>query len=397
MKTSINIAAKKLAWQATNTKLLNPVRPKIFHSNAYYLEGVTKRSECALSAIVFGEIEFAYYFSKLAYKEEPKMKYEGKKALADIPKVISSLKPDLCFINIPSAFSKFLTSNEFFAMPYVEFALDISESLEAIYAKMGHKTRQKIQKIEKAKPIYEVSNDPNQLKFFYDELYVPFILKRHGKASRLISFEECSRIFKKGGLMLTHLDGLIASGLLFEKDNDELSIAIRGESKEFWSKNLGYHSYYSILQWAKQLKFSTINFGSCPPFPKDGLFEFKREWGAAIKPPRERDERMFGLRFCNLKGGAQDFLFDNPIIFARERKLEMLAIKNSKPEILFSFNKTPGLNKAVVVSAAPFKVKCFEKLENSMEGYISESTYLPLQTFAKLASDESFKVYEVNF
>jgi len=343
--TNLQRNLKQITWSVLRTRLFNKLRPRLCHIPVFHLEGKTKRSKLDFSAVVFASTELAEYFSKLSYAEEPKIKFLGKKTYHDISSIVKSLNPDVVFVEGNQRFSQFLFSNEFFVLPLINFTLDISDSWDVICSRMHRNKRNLFRKIKNRGFTYEITTDFEKFKLFYHEMYVTYILKRHGKSAHVVDFSECERMFRNGELLLVKLDGEIISGVIYVPQGDTLYCPIAGIRDVEKNLTIGGHAQlYFVILWAKQHGYTTIDYGSCKPFLEDGVVQHKKRLGMKLKSLNWRDSKIFGLKFCNFNEQTVDFLSDNPFIFTDAKNQNGLVLLHSYDEDLHNKYYVPGLS-----------------------------------------------------
>ena len=335
-------------------RVLDPIRSRIWRSNVYQLTGKTKQSEHNLSTIVFAEKEIAEYFSKLIYAKEPIIKFLGKRFLSDIPSLTENAEHDLTIVEAHRLFSHFLFDNGFFALPQINFLLDIRDPLETILRKFDRTKLSYTRKIVQLGYTYETTKDPAKLWSFYYEMYLPHMLAKHGKSARPTSYSSIKKFVSEGLLVLVKLNGEIVSGVVLVANNNELYLPIGAVSARLLtdrSFSLASHAltYYTIIL-GKQKGYDTIDFGDAPPFLNDGLFFYKAEWGMRIRPPPKKDEQVFGIKFSNMNEAVKDFLSTNPFIFSDGENLRGLTLLDSNTRNIRQFLNTPGISSLFVIS-----------------------------------------------
>ena len=387
---------KRIVWRVIQTRFFNEVRPRICHTRVFQIEGKTKRSNYDLSTLVFAKKEIAHYFSKLSYSEEPEIKYLGKTTIHDIPFIITSTKPDIVFVDAGTIFSEFLLSKEFFVLPYIDFTLDIFDPWDSIYARMDRDKRRRIRKIEKLGYTYEITRDFEKFRLFYYEMYLPHISKRYGKSAQIVSFAEFEKLFRSGGLLLVKLNGKYVSGAIHVIRGKTIYIPILAvrEVDEYLAKGASHAPLYFLILWAKQHGFEKIDYGSCNPFLKDGLFLYKKAWGMKIRPVNGQDAKVFAIKFCNFRKATREFLVDNPFIFTDSENLKGLVISDSNAEDLYRTYHVPGLSDLFVLCSTSNTPNSLHRLSLECD---SVQISPPLSFLTKRASKRGFDAYCLDF
>ena len=345
----------------------------------YLLKGKGKWSESSLTTLFFGKEWLVPYFSDFVYLEEPTKERLGKifiwkiksRLNLDIPKA------DLIFIRIDEFFSRFLSRQGFIVTPErVSFILDLSKPLSEIWKLSKNKSlREDLRMIRKHKYSYEISHDPAEFKYFYYQMYLPYMPKRFGKLTTYTSFQRMKRTFEKGQLLLVKQGNEYVSGniiALFNSSAFFASLGIKEGKIEYLKQGALSAAYYFGILWAKEKGYKRLDFGHCRPFLNDGIFCYKKKWGMGIKRSK-RVRTVFGMKICGLHQGALDFLAKNPLIFTDQEKLKgLILIEQNHPLTLGevqSLIKTcyiPGVDCLVIISpqgftqqAKEFATSCF--------------------------------------
>ena len=312
---------------------------------------------------------------------------------------MSKMGPDIVFLAANNVFSDFFLSKNFFVLPQLNFILDMSGSLELTLSRMDPSKRRLLHKIEKRAYSYEITNDIEKLKMFYNKMYSPHILSRHGKSAELVSFNECKKLLKKGGLLLAKLDDNYVSGALFVRNTDELYIPILAvnEPDKNLKKGVGLVPLYFLILWGKKMGFKLIDYGSCQPFLKNGLFRYKKEWGMQLRSIKNKQSRFLAIKFCNLSSGTIDFLLENPFVFESNNQLEGLAMLLSNENLLKTY-KVPGLSKLIMLNSSSNLTKIQLKQLHKLNFEHDFDQLTPSLVFLlEIASKKGYEAYTFDF
>ena len=339
-----------IIWQVIRTKPFDAVRPKLTRSDSYRLYGKRQTSNSNFSATILGREETVTYFSKLIFLIKPQKLYKGRQSLRNIA-TSNEPQSDLSIIDTTWAFSPFLNDNGFFVSPRVDFVLDITGPLDGIRKRMTYGKRRRIAKIAEADWSFEIAKDPAKLRFFYDEMYLPHMLMRHGALAMPISYSEFSALLSQGYLMLIKKGQEYVSGMLLVHQGDELRsfiIGVRDVENGFALSSLAAW-YYAIVQ-GNERGYAKLDCGETPPFIMDGGFQYKKELGAQLRPPNLSSAQVFGLRFSETSKPVKDFLSSNPFVFMDGTNLSGIMHIESMNELSDSCF-IPGLSGLYVVTS----------------------------------------------
>jgi len=127
------------------------------------------------------------------------------------------------------------------------------------------------------------ANDLVTVKRFYKTFYEPFIMSRHGDETHLTSrilIEE--RALAGTILQVEGDDGVVAAGVYFPVGGT-LRLLATGMPEEYLDNPpvaAMQALYYFSLEYAHDQGLKEVNFMGTRAFPTNGLFQFKRKWGA---------------------------------------------------------------------------------------------------------------------
>lgn len=207
---------------------------------------------------------------------------------------------------------------------WVNFSLQVPDSIEDV-KKNAHKSlTSDLAKIRKYNYSYETSRDPDKLTLFYHGMYVPYISRRYSEISHIQKLSFMRRILRTGTLFfLKDNDEYVAGHFLIYRD-ETLWLkwtGIKDGDQEYLRKRVPGASDYFIIKWAIEKKFKALDFGLCRAFLNDGVLRYKRKWNMTLNYFGQ-NTMFFGLKICNLNDGVKNFLENNPFSFYNDRNLE---------------------------------------------------------------------------
>jgi hypothetical protein len=143
-------------------------------------------------------------------------------------------------------------------------------------------------KIEKFQAVF--SSAPEDLEFFYERIYLPFIQKRHKHPIILKKVFLEKDLGKTGELCIIKKDGEIIAGQFCNLEGDTYTMVVLGLADECYLKEgVNAAIYYSVIMRARERGATSVDFGLTRPFLSDGLLAYKRKWGGRIR--RDQDTR----------------------------------------------------------------------------------------------------------
>jgi hypothetical protein len=140
------------------------------------------------------------------------------------------------------------------------------------------------------KPVFElrVSTALADVKYFYENMFVPYTMKRYGKYAVIDSYEEIlSMIAQQGMLMLMLREGQPVAASLCQRKGDELDykrVGILDGNEEVLAVGGLMAIYYYMIDYAIAHNFQSVGLGQSRSFLTDGVFNNKARWGARAIP-----------------------------------------------------------------------------------------------------------------
>lgn len=149
------------------------------------------------------------------------------------------------------------------------------------------KTRNAVKQIG-YRPVW--SSDIDDLKFFYKEIYLPFIAERQGEHLILTQYEEFEHIIAGGGLLLQLMVGnSVVAGAVIDNQAmpmlHSVGVDIIGH-RDLLGKEVVRSLYYFSALRLQQDGHKAMNLGGCRPLAKDTTLWFKKSLGGEIMPIR---------------------------------------------------------------------------------------------------------------
>ena len=184
---------------------------------------------------------------------------------------------------------------------------------------------------------FEISNDLDALKFFYEKMYVTHAKKKYGEFAYVEHFNYLKKILRRGELIFIKLGGEYVSGALCEICNESYLLQNNGVIDESYIKEGALiATYYFPILRAKEINAKIVDFGGSKPFLSDGVLRHKNQWGARICMT-EKSHRTFYLK---------NVLFDQPFIYIDRSKLKIAVL--SEDDKLIREYANSGLEFSVI-------------------------------------------------
>lgn len=327
---------------------LHRLLTRIRHIECYIIKGKTKSNGRELSVLFLGNPQSLYYLVDLVFSEPYQIRSIGQLTLKNAILMSEKIPSDIMFIESEGFFSGEFSRN-FLILPHLTWILDITPSLESLITKMRRIRRRQIRVLQEAKYIYEYTNSIEKFKFFYNRMYVPYILKRYDKSATIVSQKRFVENFKTRGLFLVKSGGWYVSGISFNRKNYTIKCELLGIDPNANDGLAGQAALYGLIKWAKEKGFREIDYGRTTPFASDRVYWYKRTWGMRIKP---YPDLIFGMHVNKLSDGVLDFLSSNPFVFLCNGDLIIVMLLNSDhvdPKSIYRKYYSLGLKGIIVI------------------------------------------------
>jgi hypothetical protein len=213
---------------------------------------------------------------------------------------------DAVLVDMYRLFARFFDRG-FFVPEFVRQVLDIDKPLNDVI-KLRDRELKKVHKYS-----YEISNDPDTLKFFYEKMYVHHIKIKYGDLA-VDNFDNIRKIFKNGELVFVTLDGKRVSAYLNEMSGDTYILRRNGILDDSFAKEGAMVAayYFSILR-AKERDAKAVDFGGSKPFLLDGVLRHKNQWGTKICISKTAQRIIY----------LKNVLFEQPFIYIDGEELKI--------------------------------------------------------------------------
>jgi len=198
-----------------------------------------------------------------------------------------------------------------------------------------------LRKIKQGNFRYSITKDPVDFHFFYHDMHLPYISKRHGHSAIKISYEEMKKSFENGELLQIKEGQEIVAGVIIDYKVmngipriTKLGV-LRGDFN-YVKRGAIIALYYYTIQYLKERNYEKFSLGSTRPFFSDGVLHHKLNWGAKIVC---ESSNAFLLSLLSQKKCLKSFLSSNPFIIQDRDNLNLATFSDH------SFKECPYLPK----------------------------------------------------
>jgi hypothetical protein len=161
---------------------------------------------------------------------------------------------------------------------------------------------------------FEVTADRAGLKFFYDEMYVPYAKAQYGEELILDDFEDMVQAAENMEVLWIIKEGVRVAGMCFYYKEGKATLKSMGVLKgdeELVKSGAIQAMYYYMTNHLKDKGYSRAGVGGSRPFFTDGVLNFKKKWGLRLTRCQSNVIRVYPLRDTRW---ARNFVITNPCI-----------------------------------------------------------------------------------
>jgi hypothetical protein len=211
-----------------------------------------------------------------------------------------------------------LTRRGFLPIPeWVHFSLDLSPPLDELLAGWRRSQCENLRRIRRAGFASELSHDRERLRSFYEQMYLPYVVSRHGRYSLLASLAYMGRLLEDGVLLLVRADGKdVVGGLITRTRRGPLLafLGVRDARPEHVRRGGLAALYLFVALWAKQEGYREVDFGHTRPFLDDGVLRHKARWGMRLARSTNKHRHLY-LGLCRIGPELRTSFANTPLVW----------------------------------------------------------------------------------
>jgi hypothetical protein len=272
------------------------------------------------------------YLKSAMFTEEPQEIVQRPVSVWRPGEVADAGDSDIVVVASSERFIRQLPRSNAITLPlYIDCTLDVQGEWEDLKRRLckDRGVQHEFSCLQRYDYTYEVSHDDDDLAKHYYTMYLPTMKKRHGDAAVLISQAEVKEHFRHGYLFIVKRNGqAVASALCRTRVGKVtgITLGIANADEQLLQEHVIGALYILLIRWANQAGHKTLDLLGCLPYPRMGVFQFKRKWGMAVRIPRNSHKQIW-FRFRRATPAVRQFLKDNPcIIFDVQGDLQGLVV-----------------------------------------------------------------------
>lgn len=287
---------------------------------------------------------------------------------------------DFVITQLCRSFPSYIRTRYNFKIPlWVNQVIKLPKQIETLLGNPNLATKRKqVNKLTREGYTFKLSKDPDDLAYFYNELYSPNVQKSYGTRAKKVSLDDLYVWLAQGGLLFIMDNDKPVAGSIFIKIGDSYVIVLSGVLDEVLKKNVKSLLHWTDITCAAQQGASEVDFGGSRPWTSDGVFEYKRRWEAHVRnyEPIHDNWHFYSdglsfekMKFINQIGFITKFhgKFYNTVI-----NYDKSSLSQDGLEQLADTAKRAGLHGTILYS--PFSKSVLNKLDLSRPG-MEETSY----------------------
>jgi len=281
---------------------------------AWHIEGRERASGQPLALFYAGHLESKNHIVHLALEEGYVECSAGMAWLWSAWRRGIAGGADLVVTRQERRYSQLFGSRRGFNVPcWVGLEAELAQA-EARCAK-SESVRTDVRRIGRHKLGYEVTRDQARFKWFYDTMYLPYILHVHGDRAMPTPWSELERSLPQCELLFVQKDGdRIAGSVQCDLGDGRARvwmIGLKDGDPAYARMGAQAATYHFVIQHLAESGFRCLHFGATRAFLHDGVLRFKKKYGPRIVGC---DGWVFHVRIARLSAGVSGFLMNNPFI-----------------------------------------------------------------------------------
>ena len=268
--------------------LISPARIPIWalRFNVYGLVGKSRFGDGDLRVLYAGTEPFFDYFKSLVFAQQPEAEFFGKYTILELSRARQGRSWDIELYRSHKQFADLgLFPTGFFVPEWLSGTSDLTQqkTIEAT-----SKSRKRDRNLLCRNSIgYEVTTKRQDLDYFYQEMYLPHMLEKHGESVVLMTKEQMmSRVRDDHGelVMIQLGDQAVGGSLVFrEQGRPRLySQGVLHNDKDLLRSGVGTAIYLYSFEHAAKSGFDEIHMGWSRAFLAKGSLHFKQRFGLRL-------------------------------------------------------------------------------------------------------------------
>ena len=259
------------------------------------------------------------YYVRLLLDRDHHSTFLGRRFYWEIPRLIKSHNPDLVISEISRMTLKHFQKCTGYILPeWVIMRINIDRPMNEICKGSVSDFSDVKRLIRKYNLTYEILTDLESFNYFNENIYLPYIIKRHGEEALI----EDLKIFWKSSpspfMMAIKENGILVAGALVRKSGDLIFLMrlglLDGNQVYMHHGAIGALYYFCIVE-GKKMGCRYLDVGGARPFLTDGLIKYKMGLGAEFLSDHSAWKEYLWIGLNENSTCAKEFINNNPFIY----------------------------------------------------------------------------------
>jgi hypothetical protein len=324
-------------------------------SEAMWMRGQLRESEQQARLLAVGESPWVRYLPERLLRPGFEVEPLGRLRAPFLARMLERHRDeaDLVCVRAEPGWARLALGTESLEVPeWVGAFIDVPDDLESHF-RVGESRYADVRRLRKQGFTWEISHSLSDLRVFYRDFHVPSIQRKFGAHAYVASIWPWERKFSHGGLLWILHEGRRVAGQFFVFDGKCLRLVATG-GLESPQARAGFAGLYAFaLIYARALGIRAVNLGGSRPTLRDGVFRYKRKWGArfGIKADQYFNHYLWWQR---PSPAVRELLVSNPLAVRDGAGLSALAVTPgddaAQPLILAKELRTLGFVRTLIVA-----------------------------------------------
>lgn len=338
---------------------------RAFRFPVYLISGYSRHGGGNLRLIYAGNTHLRHYIKQLAFVDSPDEKYVGKLTLPGLRRFARQATADieLCRSHV-SLVRAGLFPHRLFVPDWLSGTTDLLSQAE--YEKSSKSLRRDRRYLERNNVRYTVTRNEQDLRLFYDQMYIPHVTASHGDSALLMSDTDMIDRARSNAaeLVLIKRNEKPVGGSLIVYENRQprlFSCGILGKDQSLLRAGIGSAIYLFSFDHLLERGFKSVHMGRSRAFLSDGALYYKQRFGYRINDVSEVGLLM---RVGNNSPVTQNFLRQTGFVhcrpggpgaalFPRNGNMDEDSVAQDKGEFAWSL----GIDQLDVLKIAPTETR----------------------------------------
>lgn len=259
-------------------------------ADALWLHGQERHTGEPISMFYLGTGDSLERLVDKLYSEYQVQRREQGVRIGSAPRYLRAARDsvDLCYAELPWPYSRLYARRGFLHLPgWIAQKIALPDSWEGVLRQFRKNTKTTdLRKIRKYKLEFKLSRDDNDLRAFYEHMYVPYAQQRFKNTAVVDTLDDVRDTTARRGVLLQVLnEQRVVAGVVLYRWREEMHFlwfGILTELDEGLMDAAQSAIYLFSIQHAYDEGCVELNLSFTMPLLGDGIYRYKRKWGAAV-------------------------------------------------------------------------------------------------------------------